>query len=332
MAASQPRANYAVIGAGLSGLVCAKQLAECGAHVTVLDKSRGLGGRLATRRSEAGAFDHGAQYFTARTPEFRDLVRRLQQSGDVAVWAPRVSDPSDESWYVGVPGMSAMAKAVGLGLTVLSGMRVTELIRQQGTWTLVGEDGPIEGTFDAVIVAAPPPQASVLIQHHAPGWSQQLDEIDMQPCWTLMLGTGALDLPLDADACESGPIGWWARDDSKPGRSVSQGRARWVIQAGVAWSQAHLNDSAQDVGQALMDCFSNQVARMESLPDAHVVAVHRWLYARRRTDQPAGEYSLWDAGLGLGICGDGLAHSRVEHAFLSGRALAQQIMALPAQA
>lgn len=333
MAATRSSAHYAVIGAGLSGLTCAKMLAQSGANVTVLDKSRGLGGRLATRRSDAGAFDHGAQYFTARSPEFQDLVARLQQSGHVATWSPRLSDASDEAWYVGVPGMSAVAKAVGDGLTVLSGVRVTELIRQENAWRLMGEDGPVHGIFDGVVVSAPPAQASVLIQNHAPTWCGQLAKIDMQPCWTLMLSTGTLDLPVDAQAREGGPIGWWARDDSKPGRSVSQGQTRWVIQASPAWSQAHVNDSAQDVGQVLMACFSSEVACMASLPDARVVAVHRWLYARRSSDQPAGAQSLWDAQLGLGVCGDGLTRSRVEHAFLSGQALARQILAsAPARA
>ncbi len=328
----QSGAHYAVIGAGLSGLSCARLLAQSGANVTVFEKSRGLGGRLATRRSDAGAFDHGAQYFTARTPAFQDLVRRLQHSGDVARWSPRVMDPPDEPWYVGVPGMSAMAKAVGDGLTVLPGVRVTELIRRQSSWTLAGQDGPVQGVFDGVVVTAPPAQASVLIQAHAPQWSQQLDQIEMQPCWTLMLVTAQLDLPVDAQTMEGVPIGWWARDDSKPGRAITPGQARWVIQASPSWSRAHVNDTAQDVGQALLACFSSQVAGMRSLPNACVVGVHRWLYARRRADQPVSPQSLWDPGLGLGVCGDGLIHSRVEHAFVSGQALARQILALPAQA
>jgi predicted NAD/FAD-dependent oxidoreductase len=54
--------SAAVIGAGISGLICARTLAQHGWLVTVFEKGRGVGGRMAVRRTEAGlAFDHGAQ-------------------------------------------------------------------------------------------------------------------------------------------------------------------------------------------------------------------------------------------------------------------------------
>jgi renalase len=64
----------AVIGAGFAGLTAARELANAGLAVTIIEKSAGLGGRMATRHTSSLAFDHGAQYFAARVPEFVALV------------------------------------------------------------------------------------------------------------------------------------------------------------------------------------------------------------------------------------------------------------------
>lgn len=329
MVYGQASAHYAVIGAGMSGLACARLLSDAGAAVTLLEKSRGLGGRLATRRTDSGSFDHGAQYFTVRDQALRTLVQSLEHSGDVSTWAPRSPNRQQEPWYVGIPAMSAMAKAIGRDLNVMLQTRVTRLVREGSKWSLESEEGPVQGAFDAVLVTAPPLQAVALIEAHAPDWASQIGNVEMLPCWTLMLTTGELEMPWDAHTPAEGPIGWWARDDSKPGRGAVPGKARWVIQASAQWSQTHVNDTPQQVGSALLDCFARQIAGVERLPDPEVVAVHRWLYARRGEGQPTLGQSLWNAGSGLGICGDGLTHSRVEHAFLSGQSLARQVLAQP---
>ena len=79
-----PPLHYAVIGAGIAGLSCARALAASGVHVTVFDKSRGSGGRMSTRRGEGWACDHGAQYFTARDPLFQAELARWQAAGVAA--------------------------------------------------------------------------------------------------------------------------------------------------------------------------------------------------------------------------------------------------------
>ena len=86
-----PPLHYAVIGAGIAGLSCARALAASGVHVTVFDKSRGSGGRMSTRRGEGWACDHGAQYFTARDPLFQAELARWQAAGVAARWQPRLT-------------------------------------------------------------------------------------------------------------------------------------------------------------------------------------------------------------------------------------------------
>ena len=86
-----PPLHYAVVGAGIAGLSCARALTEAGVRVTVLDKSRGPAGRMSTRRGDGWACDHGAQYFTARDPRFQAEVTRWLAAGVAARWQPRLT-------------------------------------------------------------------------------------------------------------------------------------------------------------------------------------------------------------------------------------------------
>ena len=67
--------HVAVVGAGMAGVVCARTLVQAGHRVTLLEKSRGLGGRMSTRHTEFGGFDHGSQYFTVRDARFETALR-----------------------------------------------------------------------------------------------------------------------------------------------------------------------------------------------------------------------------------------------------------------
>ncbi|MGH8831163.1 MAG: FAD-dependent oxidoreductase, partial [Polaromonas sp.] len=66
--------HVAVVGAGIAGIACARTLAQAGHRVTVFEKNRGAGGRMATRDSEFGGFDHGVQYFTVRDARFEKAL------------------------------------------------------------------------------------------------------------------------------------------------------------------------------------------------------------------------------------------------------------------
>ncbi len=115
---SSPPRRVAVVGAGISGAACARALVQAGVHVTVFDKSRGPGGRMSTRRAESVdghplAFDHGAQYFTARDPAFVVEVLAAQAAGCLALWRPRmpVNPRSDDAErWVALPGMPDLVR------------------------------------------------------------------------------------------------------------------------------------------------------------------------------------------------------------------------------
>ncbi len=330
--------RVAVVGAGLAGLTCAQTLRSTGLEVVVIEKSRGVGGRLSTRRAQWAQYDHGAQYFTVRDERFASFVNAGLANGSVAIWQPRLakraSDNPSQTWYVGSPGMSALGRAQATGLDVRTEMRVQTLVRVDAGWHLAMDDGSHLDGFDAVVVAVPNEQAVPLIEPHMQSWSQQLEQTPMQPCWTLMVSTAESLTDLDATLLGQGQdqkqgvqglqgvIGWWARNSSKPGRPTAPGRHDWVIQATAEWSQANVERSKSDVEHELLEAFAGELGYPEIKP-LEPPMVHRWLYARRRQELAAFNEPWWQPQISLGVCGDGLTQSRVEQAYLSGLLLGQ---------
>lgn len=320
--------RVAVVGAGLSGLACARALADRGCDVVVLEKSRGPGGRAATRREGRWRFDHGAQYFTVRDERFSRRVRAWRDAGLVRRWDGRVAvvgggrvtpkDDGPERW-VGVPGMSALGRELAAGLDVRFGSRVAALADDGGGWRVEPEEGPDAGRFDAVVVSAPAPQTAGLLAGIAPDLARRADEVPMEPCWALMLGFAEpLDVGFDGGFADGGPLSWIARDGSKPGRPDAEA---WVVHASPEWSADHLEDDAGSVGRALLDAFGDAVGRRT---EPAFRAVHRWRFAQPTSPLP--DRCLVDVTYRIAACGDWCGGPRVEGAFLSGLAAADSLL------
>lgn len=332
--ASGKRLRIAVIGAGLSGLAAARTLADQAHAVTLFEKSRGRGGRAATRRVQPAegaspiGVDHGAQYFTARDPRFRRRVLSWAERGTVARWTGRLgafdgegfssSGNSGERW-VGAPGMSALARDLAQGLDLRLETRVAPPAREDGQWRLRDHAGRDLGLFDRVLVSAPAPQAAELLAP-APDLARQAAAARFAPCWTLLLGLEEPpDLDFDALFVNAGPLRWAARDGSKPGRAGQT----WVLHATPAWSRAHLEAEPGAVIAAL-------TAALRDLGGGQLPAVawsqaHCWRYSL--AEAPLGLDCLWEPALGVGACGDWCRGGRIEGAWLSGEALAGRVLA-----
>lgn len=305
--------KVAIVGAGMAGLSCAQALHREGAEVVLFDKGRGPGGRMSSRRIAIAAgeavFDHGAQYFTARDPDFAAQVQAWAEAEVCAPWPAVGADA-----WVGTPAMNAPIRALASEAAVTWGCQVEALSAAPDGWRLHTSQGD-QGPFDQVVLALPAEQTAPMAAPHAPEMAKAARETPSQPCWTVMAAF-AERLPVSVDTLrDRGAVGWAARNSSKPGRA---GLETWVIQASPEWSAAHLELEADDAADRLAAAFAE--AAGVSLPHALVRVAHRWRYARAGA---AGRDALWSPAIGLGCCGDWLIGPRVECAWLSGRRLAQ---------
>jgi len=324
--------RIAVIGAGMAGLACARELARADVRVTVFERSRGLGGRLATRRDGSLAWDLGAQFLTARSPLFRSVIEAGSRAGTVLRWCPRVREDDRqwerpiEEWLVGAPGMSAVVRPLARNLDIRIGVGVHELLAGQRGWELLTDAGTPSEVFDALAVAVPAPQALVLLGPHGQGF-HRISEVRMAPCWA---ATFALDRPIDTGSdvyrWSSGPLGWAACDSSKPQRPT--GAECWVLHASASWSREHLGDDADAIAQQLWRTFATACGIERTAPRA--LRAHRWRHAS--VEQPLGKPFIVDEESAVGACGDWCTAPRVEAAFDSGRSLAHALLSVVGRA
>lgn len=317
-----------VVGAGVSGLSCARSLLDRGWRVQVIDKARGVGGRLATRRVETvGNFDMGAQFITARDPRFIKLLEREQQQGRLALWSgtlvyqdgQETSRAKEEKRWVGVPSMNSWIKDLVPPEMVRLSHQVKSLTRQGDRgWGLdLGRDRVTEEFFDWVILALPSHQAAALIPEGIP-LKGTCATAKMLPCWTVYVGVqGTTGIPFDGVFMRDpqSPLSWMANCHSKPGRITGGVQELWVLQASPQWTETFFETPSTQVESMLLDVFR---AFCQS---SHFQIVHvgsqRWRYASL-PDETHPPQVLIDQKAQLAVAGDWTFAGRVEGAFLSG--------------
>lgn len=306
--------SVAIVGAGVSGLSCARALRDQGHHVTLFDKARRPGGRASTREQAVGdrlyAFDFGAQYFTARHPDFVEQANGWAERGIAARWSAAGGDA-----WVGVPAMATIVRDLADGMGVRWSSHVQSIVRRAGSWSLTLTEG-VAGPFDALVLAMPAEQVAALAGAQDFALARRAVMSPSRPCWAVMLAFDA-PLPVDADVLRDiGPIAWAARDSAKPGR---HGGEAWVLHAASDWSIAHLDLPNEDVAEQLTAAF---LAAIGLVAQPAATRAHRWRYA---LSSPGSDGAYWNPGLQLGACGDWLLAPRLECAWLSGRMLAERI-------
>jgi len=336
--------DIAIIGAGMTGLTCGRILQQAGYQVTILEKSRGVGGRLATRRLPNARVDHGTCYISPKGELFQQFIQELTNRGIVQAWTDTVYElstdgrlqfPSEQIVrYVAPEGMSAIAKFLAPNLDIRFSQRVIQLDLIDSQWQLTLEPNPQAANLatssplmaDAVVVTSPAPQAAELLAPLAgtvlaSTFVTQMQSVDFSPCISVMAGYSAECLQnwqtqyagVKAIVAHNLDLAWIGLDSSK---RISPLQPVFVIQSNADFAAQYLDEpDLTPVGQSLLHSAAGLLAPWLAQPEW--MQVHRWRYAFANCPL-SDKYLSADTIAPLVCAGDWCDGMRVESAFLSG--------------
>ncbi|MEO1347498.1 MAG: FAD-dependent oxidoreductase [Cyanobacteria bacterium J06635_15] len=353
--------DVAIVGAGMAGLICGRSLQAAGYSVGLLEKSRGLGGRMATRRLHGTCADHGARYVAFEHGLLADLIQTLQTQNLLQLWpyrsyqltaAGNLHRVAKRNLAIAPLGMNSLGKFLGEGLNVHRQQRVTALTQTpQNTWQITCEAPNAVDSLSceakALVLAIPAPQALALLTplvtlNLIPAdWVDVLRAVNYAACVTVMAGyprDRVLQLDGDFDGLAGANIGWMVQGSNHPvlqwlGLDSSKRPAPpqpvVVIQSSPEFADQcidapDLNPSGTHLLLAAGAALGFNLAQ----PDWS--QVHRWRYAL--VNQPlAGPYRLSVHTLPLLCCGDWCGGQSIGSALDSGIAAAAAINQVLAQ-
>lgn len=306
-----------VIGAGLAGLCAARQLQSAGHQVTVLDKGRSVGGRLATRRIGEARLDHGAQFFTVRSDSFAELIAPHQRDGLVVEWCRGFAGRVDGyPRYRVAGGMNALAKRLAEGLDVRCNTLAFSVRHSPQQWTVVDDTAAVFEA-EALVVAVPVPQAIAVLVELRSQLPQELMSITYDPTLALM---AVLDRPsaLDDPGGLQDPDEHWSFVADNQRKQISP------VPALTAHATAAISSQLADRSpEEAMPLLSQYLAPY--LGSARIVQaqVKRWRLATPNTTWPERCIGVEVDGRPVVLAGDAYGGPKVEGAALSGLAAAQ---------
>lgn len=321
--------NIAIIGTGIAAATLVYRLRQScpGFSISVFEKSRGVGGRMSTRRGDDGIYDHGAPFFTARSKSFQQLLKTFQSSGAVAEWKPRVmtlskdKKPYTRDWfephYVATPNMNQLCKALLVDQNIHFKQTINRISGEPGQWTIHSAEGDEFGIFDWVISTAPAEQTQAIFST-ATATTTEVPVVPYQPSFSLMVSCAEdYDPAFDAARVNDSSIDWLFFGHRKPGRSQ---RPSLVVHATGEYSAKHFDDDRDIVKKELLAELT-ALTGIEPGLETDGTHLHRWKYAK--VLEPYGE-PFWQSDLKcLAACGDWCLGNEVEHAYTSADALAK---------
>jgi len=351
MTLSKPT-DVAVIGAGIAGLRCARSLVDAGKNVIVLEKARGVGGRVATRRLHGTCADHGTCYLTPKAEPFQRYLYDLAEVGVLRVWTEQVhtlaadgkltAAPMAECYprWVAPAGMTAIAKVLAADLDIYLSHQVTGVDLRDEGWhlTVTVRDGDSQMTTEflakALVIAVPAPQAASLIAPIRPHLStalvQQVNDAIFFPCLSVMAGYSPGQLKnwlshfpnvKSVTLTDNPVLSWFGFDSSK---RIDPKVPVFVLQSSAAFAQQHLESTdLQPAAQTLLEAASKHFLPWVSQPTWF--QIHRWRYAFSKNPYSTG-FLADSTHLPLVLTGDWCRGRKVDDAYQSGLAAATYLL------
>ena len=321
--------KIAVIGAGLAGITFACIMKDK-FNVKIFEKSRGVGGRMSTRKESPFIFDHGAQFFKIKTTECKKFFSQLFKKDIIQPWSFKLAYfegnhlreikiiKNADKFYVGVPNMDSILKYISRDCNVILDTKIERIKRKNDKWELCDQNRKLHGMYDWVILSLPAEQSLDLISDKT-SFYPNIKKIKMKGCYSLMVGMDkSLKLDFDAAFIENKDIAWLALNNSKPSRMKNH---CLLINSSYEYASKNINTPKDKVLEHLLNISSNLINY--DLFKSSMIKIHQWRHVEAECS-PKENYFI-DHDNKIAVCGDWLINSRVEGAFLSANELSKEI-------
>ena len=311
---------FVIIGGGITGLIIATILQRHDIQAVVLDKGRGIGGRLATRRIKEGVFDYGAQYFSVKNSRFQSWVDEWLEAGVITQWCQRFSEEdSVKPRYRGVESNRAIAKYLAKDLTVHNSTKVTKL-EYDSRW-YVRTEASDSFLGDYLVMTPPVPQTLALLDNSDIAIpfrvKESLQQITYYQCIAVLaLLAKPSNIPSPGGiALDTEPLIWIGDNQQK---EISPTHAV-TLHATPKFSEMHYGSDDETIANLLFDAASDWLN--DSVTEYQV---HRWRYSLPQTFYPQPYCALSE--IPLVMAGDAFVAPNIEGAVLSAIATAEYVL------
>lgn len=306
------KVDVVIIGAGISGLICATELQQAGYLVQLIDKGRGFGGRMATRRMSGARLDHGAQYFTAQDGRFQKYVDQWVAAGVIRTWFRKPSSALHPR-YAGLHGMTDVPKYLARSLDVHTEQEASRLYREKDSW-IIETKNEERYCGHHLIITAPLPQAMNLLRSNGISLGYEvdrsLDRVDYEKgLAALAILDGPSGLPASGGIKLNNSALSWMADNQMKG--ISPSVPAITLHATASFAAKHWSTNDAERGRLMLEAADPFLKG--SVVD---LAFHRWRYTT--PIDPLPETYFMDIELNLSLAGDAFGGPRIEGAALSG--------------
>ena len=315
--------NVAVIGAGITGITLANLLQKK-FNLTVFEKSRGVGGRMATRRAEPYQFNHGAQYFKIENKEFKDFLQPLilnkvikpLEANQIEILNKEVIKRTkiyNKQYFTAESKMNSVVKyLINNNFSIKLLCKIEKIIKENDKWFVIDSGQVSFGPYDWLIITIPPNQAKEILYNNFK-FLDIIKKIKMRSCYSLMLGFDKFDeFDFDTALFLEEDVQWLSIR-----KIILENKEYYnlLINSSYNFAEQNINSSKDKISNHLIKQVSDILKC--KLNNYEHKALHFWKYAMSEKNNNLG--SLFDEDLKIIVCGDWCMNGKVEGGFLSAK-------------
>ena len=322
--------NVAIIGAGITGVTVANLLQKK-YNLTVFEKSRGVGGRIATRRAEPYQFNHGAQYFKVENKEFKDFVQPLMvnkiikplKTNQIEILNKNVIKRTkiyNQQYFTAGSKMNSVVKyLINNNFSIKLLCKIEKILKENDNWFIIDSNKVSYGPYNWLFITIPPNQAIEILYNNFK-FLDIIKKIKMRSCYSLMLGFDEIkEFDFDTALFLDEDVKWLSIS-----KKILEKKEYYnlLINSSYNFAEQNINGSKDKISNYLIKQVSD-ILQCELNNYKHK-ALHFWKYAMSEKNNNLG--SLFDEDLKVIVCGDWCMNGKVEGAFLSAKNAANKLL------